>query len=126
MTQAPENMQIFRPYLSEMMAPTGAVTIEPLWSHSISLSPFLCVYIYVCGIRKVRFADYLHIIERGNTRNPDTIKFSMKGLLEVGHGSDGSNEWPLELLVDIRFFAVWYFTIVSIGTGTSEGNQNGD
>jgi hypothetical protein len=50
------------------------------------------VYIYVCGIRKVRFADYLHIIERGNTRNPDTIKFSMKGLLEVGHGSDGSNE----------------------------------
>lgn len=43
MTQAPQNMQIFRPYLSEMMAPMGAVTIEPLRSHPISLSLSLCV-----------------------------------------------------------------------------------
>ena len=37
-TQGPLNMQIFLSYLSEMMAPTGAVMIEPQQSHPISLS----------------------------------------------------------------------------------------
>jgi hypothetical protein len=95
MTQAPENMQIFRPYRSEMMAPTGAVTIEPLRRHPInlSLSRSLSVSQEKSGHGGVK-VGCLHVIERGNTSHPKTSKLRTEGRLEVGHGGDASNERP--------------------------------